>query len=359
MFKNVVISVLFVLLALVIPGGALAAGDVIVFSQVTSHHPLGPNGERISHSLGGGLFTFQDGRRMQLTDDPTDSEPSFSADGRTITFVRGGDVWAMRADGSGQRRLTAGVEIDAGPLIAPNGRYVLFERVTGESRSHDLYTCDLHGGGAAHLLVAAPGDEREAAFSPDGRQIVYVRRNKGDKADIWSIRPSGLGMRRLTRTSRIDDFSPRYLGKTIAFTRGSDRNWRRPKTYAAIYTMDRRGGQLRRVVARAPSVRLKDVNARTRTMLFGRARGLWVKRLGGGARKFVGFPEGGSATAVFSPNGRRVAALTWKSWGQSLSVLDAVTGRLAHLVASATSVEGGESSSTIGPVIAWQPASHR
>ena len=45
-----------------------------------------------------------DGRLNQLTEDPTDSRTGVLADGRTIAFVRGGDVFSMRADGSGQRR---------------------------------------------------------------------------------------------------------------------------------------------------------------------------------------------------------------------------------------------------------------
>ena len=34
----------------------------------------------------GGLFAVKDGRLNQLTEDPTDTEPSFSPDGRAIAF---------------------------------------------------------------------------------------------------------------------------------------------------------------------------------------------------------------------------------------------------------------------------------
>ena len=52
----------------------------------------------------GGLYAVTDGHLNQLTEDPTDTEPAFSPDGRGIAFVRGGDIYAVRADGSGQRR---------------------------------------------------------------------------------------------------------------------------------------------------------------------------------------------------------------------------------------------------------------
>ena len=56
----------------------------------------------------GGLFAVKDGHLNQLTEDPTDTEPSFSPDGRAIVFSRGGDIFSVRADGSGLRRLTSG-----------------------------------------------------------------------------------------------------------------------------------------------------------------------------------------------------------------------------------------------------------
>jgi len=358
MFRKTLVTVLFAFLVVAAPAGASATPGAIVFSRVWHRLPLGPDGEPVPEPPEGGLFAFEHGAVVQLTADPADHEPSFSADGQTIAFVRDGDVWAMRADGTGQRRLTSGVETDSRPLVAPNGRYVLFERNTRENRAHDLYTTDLRGG-LARPLTATPADEREAAFSADGRQIVYARRGKDEKGDIWSIQPSGAEMRRLTHTPRVNEFSPRYLDKTIVFTRGSNKNWSKPKTYAAIYAMNRRGGRVHELVTRAPWIRLEDVTARTRTILFHRPRGLWVKQLGGRSRKIVSFSKRESSTGVFSPNGRRIAALSWELWGQSLSVIDASTGHRAYAVAGASNAEGGEGNSIIGPIVAWQPVPHR
>ena len=65
----------------------------------------------------GGLYAAKEGHLNQLTEDPADSEPAFSADGRKIAFVRSGDVWAMRADGTGQHKLTSGAEVDSRPAV--------------------------------------------------------------------------------------------------------------------------------------------------------------------------------------------------------------------------------------------------
>jgi len=351
MFKKTVISAL-VLLALADPAGASAADGAIVFSEVTYHRPLGPGGEPILKPPTGGLFAFAHRHATQLTTDPADGEPALSADGRIIVFVREGDIWVMRADGSHPRQLTAGDDVDSHPLIAPNGRYVLFERRAFRKRGRDLYRSDLQAK-VVTPLVATPAKEHEAAFSPDGRQIVYVRRVNGGRDDIWSVRPSGRGARPLTHTSRVGEFAPHYLGKRIAFSRGSKR--RDPHSYGAIYSMDRRGGRVHRLVTRGHSVYLEDASATTRTILFARGRGLWVKRLGGPERKIASFPQRESTTGVFSPDGRHVAALNWELSGQSLSVLDAVTGHFTYRVTIALNLEGSESPSSLGRVVAWQP----
>ena len=62
----------------------------------------------------GGLYAVKGGRLNQLTEDPTDTEPSFSPDGRAIVFSRDGDVFTVRADGSGLRRLTSGADAGHG-----------------------------------------------------------------------------------------------------------------------------------------------------------------------------------------------------------------------------------------------------
>jgi len=354
MFKRA--AVFLVLLALCLPVGASAAGGTIVFSEVTRHLPSGPDGEPMSRPTTGGLFAFRNGHIKQLTNNPADGEPSSSTDGSQIVFVRKGDVWAIRAGGSGLRQLTTGAELDSHPRVAPNGRYALFERRTLHRRDHDLYTVDLQGN-AVRALAATSAEEREATFSPDGRQIVYARKNEGGKNAIWSIRPSGDEPRPLTHTSQANDFAPHFLGKTIVFSRGAKR--RASDSTAGIYSMDRRGRHLRELVARGRWVHLEDVNARTRKVLFSRAGGLWVKPIEGRARRVVDFRRRTSTTGVFSPDGRRIAAVEWTPYGESLLTLDAGSGRRIHTVTVALNLEGSEQPSMLGQVFIWQPTPQR
>jgi hypothetical protein len=59
----------------------------------------------------------------------------------------------------------------------------------------------------------------------------------------------------------------------------------------------------------AGSAYVEDVTPDGRTVLFRRDQGLWVKRIGWGrARKLSEPPDGSQTNAVFSSDGRRVAA---------------------------------------------------
>lgn len=358
MFKKTLISALFALLALVIPASASAAGGAIVFSKVTEDHRVYEEEGKVlpPRAREGGLFAVKDRRLNQLTENPTDSEPSFSADGHTIAFVREGDIWAMRADGSGQRQLTTGADVDSRPLMAPNGRYVVFERAATAGQPRNLYTVGV-AGGAPHALAPSPSDESEASFSPDGCTIAFVRAVETPAGetedDVFTVRPAGIKLRRLTRTLSIDEFAPRDLDETIVYSRG--KAGAGPSAYADIYVMDDNGKHVRKLIAGAGSAYVEDATANGRTILFRRDQGLWVKKIGGKGRKLAELPDNSQTNSVFSSNGRKVATFTATGEEQSLSVIDVATGRRSFT--EVVGYSGGEVTTTIGPVVAWQPVS--
>lgn len=55
-----------------------------------------------------------------LTDDPSDTSPSFSADGSLITFVPAGPIYVIGVDGSGLRRVD-GKAAEGDATFSPNG----------------------------------------------------------------------------------------------------------------------------------------------------------------------------------------------------------------------------------------------
>jgi hypothetical protein len=167
------------------------------------------------------------------------------------------------------------------------------------------------------------------------------------------VRPSGAGLVRLTRTARVDEFSPRYFAGGIAYSRGQSGTG--PGAYADVYTMRRDGTRVRPAVRGVGSANIEDVSPDGHLLLFRRDQGLWVKRLGKGrAHKLTEVADGSSTNAVFSSDGRRVAAFIATDEAESLSAIDVKNGRRTELAAG-FGLETGSVATTIGPVIAWQP----
>lgn len=347
MFKKTLIA-LAALFVLVVPATASAAGGgAVVFSKTST----------VEGVAKGGLFAVKNGRLNQLTEDPTDAEPAFSPNGRTIAFVRGGDIYSVRPDGSGQRQLTSGPELDSVPKVAPNGRYVVFERRATADGPASLYTVGATGGGLRALTSGA--EDREAAFSPDGRAIVFVRSvavGSELNDDVYSIRPTGSGLARLTRTAAVDEFAPRYFAAGVIYSRGESTEG--PAAYADIYTMRRNGTRVKAQVAGVGSAYVEDVSPDGTMLIFRRDQGLWAKKIGRTkARKLSELPDQSQTTSVFSSDGKRVAAFVAVEEQQQLVSINVETRRKSQLASGYNFSEG--EGTVIGPVIDWQPVPQR
>lgn len=331
--------------------------SAVVFSKVTTP-PV--EGQEAVAEPEGGLYTVRGRRVSQLTDNPADSRPDFSADGRTIAFVRGGDIYRTRADGSGLRRLTSGPEVDGEPAFSPNGRLVLFERGAEAGGPRDLYGIRA-GGGRAWPLVTGGADEHSAVFSPNGRLIVFVRttgRPEGGTQDaIWSVRPSGRRLRRLSR-GPLDEFDPRFFRGGIVFNRGLRRD--DASGYSDVFAMWADGRRRRSYIAGSGSAYLQDVSPDGRLVLFTRRGGTWVKRIGGGRARQIGVLDDVDALHLkFSPNGNMVGQLTKTETTDSLVAAWVRMRRVAGLANAYRGDHPFADHSELGEDFAWQPIPRR
>jgi dipeptidyl aminopeptidase/acylaminoacyl peptidase len=331
----------------------------IVYSK-TSWEWTGPEGERHIVTRGG-LFAARDDLKHQLTTDPRDQQPSVSRDGSTIVFVRGGDLYAMAADGSGQRQLTNGSEFDELPQVSPDGSLVLFIRRADMQAPGDLYTVPL-GGGAPHALAPYPGEDREASFSAEGKAIVFVRGlpvsgSAEINEELFSVRPDGSGLARLTRTSN-DESRPHYFAKGIVFNRRKSASGGR----TGIYAMRRNGTRVKAVLTWKSRFQglIQAVSPNGRLLVLS-TTGTWVKRLVGPTRRSLRPRRLAGWTAehlVFSPDGRMVAGAFANNSSEVapfyvLSSIDVFTGFGQAVGESWEPEEPGPIQTSVGSWIAW------
>ena len=113
------------------------------------------------------------GARRRITVDPADdSQPSVSADGRTVAFVsnRSGSpaIWTMSIVGDSVRRLSGGA--DGRPSISPDARWVVLQRGGVDNMPLTLWRVPLDGGEPARV---GPLQSIRPAVSPDGRFIAH------------------------------------------------------------------------------------------------------------------------------------------------------------------------------------------
>ncbi|HWS56038.1 MAG TPA: hypothetical protein VN228_18000 [Pyrinomonadaceae bacterium] len=162
--------------------------------------------------------------RLRLSEGPQDTHPSYSPDGRRIVFVgerqgasprAGGEVarrlYVMNADGSNERRLfDSGLRAETVPAFSPDGRGIAFVGQTLSAAGkieYNVYVVKADGTGMRQLtrgLQLDPGDT--LAFSPDGRKVIYTHGR-----DLMAVNADGTGRpANLTNSADREEYGPAY-----------------------------------------------------------------------------------------------------------------------------------------------------
>lgn len=133
-------------------------------------------------------------KRMTGDDENFEVDPSFSADGKWVTYATwsdeaGGAIWKVRPDGGSRTRLTARPGHYVEPRFSPDGSRVVFHRVSGDMLRGNTYSKDqgiywVPSAGGAMELVTEEGSN--PMFSRTGERI-FLASNEGEKSALISV----------------------------------------------------------------------------------------------------------------------------------------------------------------------------
>jgi len=165
------------------------------------------------------------------------SFPSWSPDGAQIVYTsyRGehyvpgcdgstlcpGDLYAIGADGSGERQLTNDPADESMPSWSPDGSRVVFRSTLADSGG-GLYVMNPDGSDMAELAANPGGFVLYPAWSPDGSKILFLFATPNERFGVWVVNPDGADMHQLIDTNADTNFAPPLWspdGAEIAFAK--------------------------------------------------------------------------------------------------------------------------------------------
>jgi Tol biopolymer transport system component len=246
--------------------------------------------------------------------------PSWSPDGKRLVFdarSKGSEalcrsegpcndeLYLVKADGSGLRRLTRNAAHDAQAAWSPDGRKIAF--ISGRDGGAEIYVMNADGADQRRL-TRTHQNEGPLAWSPDGTRIAFSGTGAGKLRDLYVMNADGTLQRQFTATATADEEAPLWSpdGRQIAYlqnaNRGSD-----PTSRIYVMNADGSGRHLLsnvRAVGTAPSW-----SPNGKKLVFSGPKGLYVAAADGSSVHRVAKSAFPDAFPVWSPDGRKIAFL--------------------------------------------------
>jgi TolB protein len=197
------------------------------------------------------------GKRRLTNNDLEEQDLAVSADGRRLVFERElngteDEVFKMRTNGTRVRRLTNNSGIsDSDPSWSPRGNKIVFarDRANPGSGNFALYKMDPDGDNVTPITPLDTNRDLDPRWSPDGDWIAFDREDNLGDSYICLVRPNGNGDHCITPltfdNTDAPDWSPN--SKLIAFEASEDANsWDQDN----VFIVRRSGNGLVRLTSR-------------------------------------------------------------------------------------------------------------
>jgi TolB protein len=241
---------------------------------------------------------------IRLTDGKGYNHPSWSPDGKKLTYAYNQGIWVMNADGSGTKKLYDTLAWSGDPVFNHDGSKIYYateSRTAYSARYISLHV--MNADGSNNVKLTGTSDSREPSVSPDGRSISYVSKISGNY-DIWIMDISSRKSVQIT-DDKGDEASPSWSpdGTRLLYSLGGD-----------IYTQETDAVKATRLTDDEFNNIEPAYSPQGDMIVFSSDRDgsydLWIMRTDGTGMKKLTMERSSERAPAWSPEGSRIAYIS-------------------------------------------------
>lgn len=239
-------------------------------------------------------------------------------------------MFLMNADGTNQRAVSNSIVHCSPPTLSNNGAKIAFTSYDNNYYYY-LYIIDIDGQNQK-LLSKAKQFCGSPVWSPDDNRIAFVKNdnNVGGTYDIYSIQTDGSNEMRLTNQN--DNFSPQFSSDNTSIIFSSSNN-----NTTGIYKMDIDGGNKQLLTPKNKSFGDPRISPNGNKILITsndrNGSQIFVMNSDGSNLKQItftvsskyldtGFPRDGNGNPVWSPNGDKLAYVSYENGSPDIFIIN-------------------------------------